>query len=152
MIGAIALLSAAALLLLLAVGLAILTVVRRRSWDETEAEILESSIESFTDAKKQRKYRGMFLLRYRALNDMREALVRSGTESTDRAVIAKYVEARPLGSRVRIHFDPHAPGQVTISFSSGAVAFARAGAAALAGLGLGIIGAALLYLAQSPEW
>lgn len=152
MIGAIALLSIAGLLLLAALGLAVQTVLRRRAWDETEAEILESSIEAFTDQKNVRKFRGMFLLRYRALNDMREALVRSGTSSTDRKVIAAYVEARPIGTRVRIHFDPHAPGQVATNFTSGVVAFSRAGAAALAGLGIAVLGAAMLYLAQSPEW
>lgn len=152
MIGAVAVLVVSGLLILASLALAVRTALRGHSWGETEAEILENSFESFSDSKGQRKFRGVFLLRYRALNDVREALVRSGTESADKQAIAKYVESRPVGSRVRIHFDPRAPGQVSTQFSSGASAFARAGAVALTGLGVGVIGAALMFVVQSPEW
>jgi len=152
MIAGIVLTAAGALLIVVALGFASLTLLRRRSWKQTDAEIVESSIETLVDSKNRRLFRGVFLLRYRALNDIREALVRSSTTAPERQLISALVEARPPGSRVRIHYDPHAPSQVTTSFASVAIAFGRAAAAALTGIGLAAIGGALQYLAQPPEW
>ena len=151
-VSAIILLVIAVLILLAAVGLAIRVVLRPTSWEEVEAEIVESSVESFTDAKKQRLYRGVFLLRYRALNDVREALVRSGVSYPSKEAAAARVAQRPAGSSVKIHYDPHAPSQVNTSLSMGTSAFTPPIAAGLIGGAVAVLSMTLFFLSRRPEW
>ena len=151
-VSAIILFVIAVFILLGALGLAIRVVLRPASWEEADAEIVESSVEPFIDAKQQRLYRGMFLLRYRALNDVREALVRSAVSHSSKEAAAARVAQRPAGSRVRIHYDPHAPSQVNTSLSLGTSAFTPPIAAALFGGAIAVLAVTLWFLSRPSEW
>ena len=127
-------------------------VLQERNWVETSAEILESNVESFLDSKSQRMFRAVYLLRYKADRDVREALVRSAKAQDSRDVAAAKIAARPPGSRCLIHYDPHAPSQVNPTLPTGRECFARSAGMALTALSVGVLAVTLWFVAQGPEW
>lgn len=149
---AILLFIASGVLCIVAAVVLVYTYLRGREWRDAEATILEASVESFSEAGAQRRYRAAFLLRYKSQYDLREALVRSSRVSARREVAEAVVLAHPVGSTVRIHFDPNAPSQVSTTVKRGLSAFTVPAAVALCAVALAVLGAAVQFAMQPPEW
>ena len=152
MVAAYSLFALSVLIYLLAAFLAVQVLLRERSWVETSAEVLETNVEGFVDARNQRRYRPAYLLRYNALRDMREALIKSSISSETRAAAAARVARLPVGSRCLVHFDPRVPGQVNPSLPSRKLALARAFAVVLIALAVDVAGATVWFVTQGVQW
>jgi hypothetical protein len=148
LISAYGLFGAGVLFILGAVLAAVRVLMRERSWVADEAEILESSVEAFTAPNSTRMFRGVYLLRYKADRDVREALVRSAVTNPSRDAI----KLRRPGTLCRIHYDPHAPSQVAVNLPTGLDAFRAAVALALIGVVCAILAGSGWYASQRPEW
>ena len=152
MVAAYSLFALSILVYVLAAFLAARVLLRERSWAETTAEVLETNVESFVDGRSQRRFRPVYLLRYKALRDMREALIKSPVSSDTRAAAAERMARLPVGRRCLIHFDPHVPGQANPSLPSRRLSLARAFAVVLLGLAVDVAGATVWFAAQGAKW